>query len=161
MKTTETNMRLIPCDFANPTHRQALATLINVYIADDMGGGTPLSEAEQQALVEGLSCHPKAIVLLAECEGVYAGLLTAFENFSTFTARPMINIHDVIVCSEYRGRGVGRLLLDGLIREAALRKASRLSLEVRRDNLVAQGLYKDLGFGETSPGMYYWRRYME
>ncbi|MDR1919618.1 MAG: GNAT family N-acetyltransferase [Tannerellaceae bacterium] len=148
-------------DYSRPEHRQAVASLIDAYIKDEMGGGTPLSASEQIRLTEGLAQHPTAIVLLAEVEGVYAGLLVAFENFSTFTVRPMVNIHDVIVLPEYRGQGVGRQLLNGIIDEAAKRGASRLTLEVRKDNLVAQRLYQSLGFEETSPSMYYWRKYLE
>jgi ribosomal protein S18 acetylase RimI-like enzyme len=86
------------------------------------------------------------------------GLLVGFENFSTFTVRPMINIHDVIVHPACRGRGIGRMLMNALIAEATKRGCSRISLEVRHDNAPAQHLYASLGFDETNPGMYYWRK---
>lgn len=158
MATTETT--IVPCDYSDPEHREAIASLINAYIADEMGGGTPLSEQEQTCLVESLKNHPKAIVLLAKTQGVFTGLLTAFENFSTFTVRPMINIHDVIVLKAYRKNGIGRCLMNALIREAEQRNCSRVTLEVRSDNLKAQNLYLDLGFQETEPGMFYWRKYL-
>jgi ribosomal protein S18 acetylase RimI-like enzyme len=152
--------RIVSWDCSDPSHRQAVAALIDAYIKDEMGGGAPLSEADRVRLVDGLGRHPAAIVLLAEAEGAYAGLVVAFENFSTFTARPMVNIHDVFVLPGFRGRGIGRLLLNGIIAGAERRGASRMTLEVRRDNVVAQELYRSLGFGETSPGMYYWRKYL-
>lgn len=158
METLKTDFSLTLCDFSCAEHRQAVATLINVYIQDEMGGGEPLGAADQVRLAEGLGKHPAAVVLLAAGNGEYAGLLVAFENFSTFTARPMVNIHDVIVRPEYRGRGIGRLLMKGIIDEAARRGAARVTLEVRKDNLAAQHLYRSLGFEETSPGMYYWRK---
>ncbi|MDR1645032.1 MAG: GNAT family N-acetyltransferase [Tannerellaceae bacterium] len=156
----ETIVRIIPWDYSDESHRQAVVTLIEAYINDEMGGGNPLSEEGRARLTEGLGCHPGAIVLLAIVGGTYAGLLVAFENFSTFTARPMVNIHDVVVLPSYRGRGIGRRLLDGIIDEAGRRGASRLTLEVRKDNVVAQKLYRSLGFEETDPGMYYWRKYL-
>jgi ribosomal protein S18 acetylase RimI-like enzyme len=156
-----TAIDITACDYSDPLHRQAVTAMINVYINDAMGGGVPLTEAEQASLIEGLSARPSAIVLLAATNGEYVGLLVAFENFSTFTARPMVNIHDVIVRPGYRGLGVGRLLLDGIIAEAASRHASRVTLEVRKDNHVAQNLYRSLGFEATSPDMYYWRKYLE
>ncbi|MDR2389474.1 MAG: GNAT family N-acetyltransferase [Tannerellaceae bacterium] len=152
---------LFPCDFSCAEHRKALAALINVYIADEMGGGEPLEASEELRLAQGLEQHPSAVVLLAGVHGKYVGLLVAFENFSTFSVRPMINIHDVIVRPEYRGRGVGRLLMNGMIQEARRRGAARITLEVRKDNLAAQHLYQSLGFEETSPGMYYWRKSLE
>jgi len=152
--------RIIPCDYSDPEHRKAIIALISAYIQDEMGGSFPLSEQEQTDLVEGLKNHPKTLVLLAETQGIFTGLLTAFENFSTFTARPMMNIHDVMVLKEYRKKGIGRSLMNALIEEAEKRNCSRITLEVRKDNLPAQNLYQDLGFQDTEPSMFYWRKYL-
>jgi GNAT superfamily N-acetyltransferase len=149
------------CDYSNPAHPEAVISLINEYINDEMGGGNPLSQKEQQRMIEGLSNHPKSIVLLAQGADMFVGLLTAFENFSTFTANPMLNIHDVIVLKEYRGRGIGRKLMNAIISEAEKRKCSRVTLEVRKDNIKAQNLYKSLGFEEAEHGMFYWRKYLK
>jgi ribosomal protein S18 acetylase RimI-like enzyme len=135
--------------------------MINAYIGDEMGGGNLLSLGEQQRMIEGLCNHPKSIVLLAQDAGVFAGLLTAFENFSTFTAMPMINIHDVFVFKEHRGKGIGRKLMNAVIDEAKKRKCSRVTLEVRKDNINAQNLYRSLGFEEAEQGMFYWRKYLK
>jgi ribosomal protein S18 acetylase RimI-like enzyme len=152
---------IIICDYSNSAHRQAVASMINAYIGDGMGGGNLLSLEEQQRMIEGLRNHPKSIVLLAQDAGVFAGLLTAFENFSTFTAKPMINIHDVFVLREHRGRGIGRKLMNAIIDEAKRRQCSRVTLEVRKDNLNAQNLYQSLGFEEAGQGMFYWRKYLK
>ncbi|WP_353123716.1 GNAT family N-acetyltransferase, partial [Dysgonomonas capnocytophagoides] len=82
----------------------------------------------------------------------------AFQNFSTFTVSPMINIHDLIVLPAYRGKDIGCLLLKEIINIANDKKCSRITLEVRNDNLVAQNLYKKIGFAEAEPSMYYWRK---
>jgi ribosomal protein S18 acetylase RimI-like enzyme len=148
------------CDYSDPAHLQAVALLVNAYIADDMGGGALLPEEEQARLTGALHDHPKSIVLLARAGEVFAGLLVAFENFSTFTARPMINIHDVIVLQAYRGKGIGRQLMNAIIDEARKRTCSRVTLEVRQDNGVAQRLYESLGFKEPEEGMLYWRKYL-
>lgn len=158
MQRSET--KTIFCDYSNPAHRQALSDLINVYIADEMGGGNPLSAEEAARLVKGLEMHPKSVVILAETAGIFCGLLVAFENFSTFTVYPMINIHDVIVRKEYRGHGVGRKLMNAVIEEAGKRECSRITLEVRNDNETAQNLYRSLGFKETDPVHFYWRKYL-
>jgi ribosomal protein S18 acetylase RimI-like enzyme len=158
-------IEIIPANFCETEHREAVASLINAYIADDMGGGKPLSKIGQLMLLEGLGNHPKAVVLLAQLSSAdggraFVGLLVAFENFSTFTARPMLNIHDVIVLPEYRGQGIGKRLMTALIEEAENRHCSRITLEVREDNPKAQGLYKSLGFESPSPSMFYWRKYL-
>jgi ribosomal protein S18 acetylase RimI-like enzyme len=131
---------------------------MNAYIADRMGGGEPLTPIKQLHLADALNNHPTAFVLLANVDGVYAGMLVAFENFSTFTVKPMINIHDVIVLREYRNMGVGRRLMEVIIAEGEKRGCSRITLEVRHDNATAQSLYKSVGFADTKPPMYYWRK---
>ena len=57
-----------------------------------------------------------------------------------------IDIHNVAVHSEFRRRGIGRLLLDKVILEARRRGSTRVTLEVRRSNVVAQRLYESIGF---------------
>ncbi|EGK03237.1 MULTISPECIES: GNAT family N-acetyltransferase [Dysgonomonas] len=152
------NINIIRCDYTNTDHLNALGDLMNAYIADNMGGGETLSKLKQLKLVDGLNQHPTSIVLLAMWEDVFCGLLVAFENFSTFTVSPMINIHDLIVLPTYRGKDIGSLLMKEIIEIAYGKKCSRITLEVRTDNLVAQSLYKKMGFVETEPSMYYWRK---
>ena len=153
------NIEIKECDYTDADHLNALVDLMNVYIADDMGGGKPLDKTKQLRLVDGLIRHPSSIVLLARLDEVFCGLLVAFENFSTFTVSPMINIHDLIVMPAYRGKGIGRLLLEEIIKIGESKKCSRITLEVRNDNFVAQNLYQSIGFAEVEPSMYYWRKY--
>ena len=51
--------------------------------------------------------------------------------------------------TEWRGQGVGELLLVTLLREAQRRKAIFATLEVRVTNSVAQNLYRKYGFTEV------------
>ena len=51
--------------------------------------------------------------------------------------------------TEWRGQGVGELLLVTLLREAQRRKAIFATLEVRVNNAVAQNLYRKYGFTEV------------
>ncbi|MDR1581926.1 MAG: GNAT family N-acetyltransferase [Prevotellaceae bacterium] len=152
---------IVVCDYSNQAHLKAVISLINANINDEMGGGTPLSSEKQQQMVDGLANHPKAIVLLAQDTDNFVGVLVAFENYSTFTAQPMINIHDIFVLKKYRGNGIGRRLMNRIVDEAEKRKCSRLTLEVRKDNVKAQNLYQSLGFEEVNPKMFYWRKPLE
>ncbi|MDR1809355.1 MAG: GNAT family N-acetyltransferase [Prevotella sp.] len=153
-----TNISVCPCNYSDPDQLTAIGTLMNAYIADRMGGGEPLTPIKQLRLVDALNNHPTAVVLLANVDGVYAGMLVAFENFSTFTVRPMLNIHDVIVLREYRNMGVGRRLMEAIVAEGEKRRCSRITLEVRHDNAAAQKLYRSFGFGDVEPPMLYWRK---
>lgn len=50
------------------------------------------------------------------------------------------------VLPEYRGKGIGRQLLQACISKAATKGITRIELEVRADNERAIALYKALGF---------------
>ena len=65
-------------------------------------------------------------------------------------------ITNVAVKQNWQGLGLGRELMQALIKEARKQKAQSISLEVRASNLVAQNLYTSLGFQEVGirPGYY-------
>ena len=80
------------------------------------------------------------------------GLAICFPGFSTFHAQPLLNVHDLTVCTSHRGRGIGTALLGALEQEALSRGCCRLTLEVRSDNQAARGLYRKRGFGAGRVG---------
>ncbi len=155
---TTVEFDIVECDFCDHNHLLAIGYLLNAYISDDMGGGTSLTELQQLRVVNRLDNHPMAVVLLALSDRQPIGMLIGFENFSTFTVKPMINIHDLIVLPAFRKRGAGRLLMEKVIDIARQRGCSRVTLEVRHDNVSAQSLYGGLGFQEADPPMLYWRK---
>lgn len=146
------------CDFSNPDHLNAVAELINHYMADPMGGATPLNKIRQLRLIDGLANHPTAEVLLAITEQKVVGLATCFVNFSTFNVASYLYIHDIVVLDEYRGKGYGKALMEKLIESAQEREFCKVTLEVRDDNAVAQSMYKELGFADCEPKMHFWTK---
>ena len=56
------------------------------------------------------------------------------------------HVTNVGVVPEYRGEGVGELLMRSLMAAAKSRGAKKMTLEVRKSNYVAQNLYSKLGF---------------
>jgi [ribosomal protein S18]-alanine N-acetyltransferase len=61
-----------------------------------------------------------------------------------------IDVHNLAVHSEFRRRGIGRLLLQQVVIEARCRSSNRVTLEVRQSNVAAQKLYESLGFTTTA-----------
>ena len=57
-----------------------------------------------------------------------------------------VHVTAIAVAPEYRGRGIGELVLNGLVDQAIALNADMLTLEVRVSNLVAQQLYLKYGF---------------
>jgi ribosomal protein S18 acetylase RimI-like enzyme len=150
------------CDFTNEADCQALITLMNHYMADKMGGSLPFyTNNKALAMVEGLRKHPSKIILLAKLGDDYAGLVNCFVNFGTFAAKPFINIHDIVVIDKFRGKGIGRRLMEAAIRRANELDCCKITLEVRTDNMPAKKLYSDLGFAECDPAMHFWTKYFD
>ena len=143
------------CDFGNEYHCTMIAELINQYIEDPMGGGKPLGKLQQLRMVDGLANHQSCLVLFATIEETIVGMATCFINFSTFKAKPYINIHDILIDKDFRGNGFGKKLLEQIVLIAKERKYCKITLEVREDNQIAQNLYTELGFKDTEPKMHF------
>ncbi|MEH6942361.1 ribosomal protein S18-alanine N-acetyltransferase [Bacillus sp. JJ722] len=56
------------------------------------------------------------------------------------------HITNIAVLPQYRGRGLGEALLNKMIDKCREVHIERMTLEVRVSNIVAQSLYKKLGF---------------
>jgi len=152
-------IKIIKCDFNNPAHCQAEKDLMREYMTDKMGGQKPLDKEGNQSLIEGLKKQSNALVLLAIYKDEYVGLTNSFVNFATFTVHNFLNIHDVIVKKSHRGMGIGKKLLEENIRIASEElNCSKITLEVREDNVIAQILYQRLGFKHCEPKMYFWTK---
>jgi len=133
-------------DFADPSDGEAIVALLDSYASDPVGGGRPLDPDVRARLVPGLRSHPTALVLLAFRGARPVGIATCFFGFSTFSARPLLNVHDLAVVPECRGGGVGRRLLEAAEARARARGCCKLTLEVQDDNRRARGLYASFGF---------------
>ena len=133
-------------DFGNKEHGEALVHLLNAYAEDPMGGAEPLSDGVRASLVDGLSRVPGAVALLAYLDGQAVGVTTAFAGFSTFAAKPLLNIHDIAVLPEFRGQGVAQALMAGLEQIARERGCCKMTLEVLSNNHRAQQAYRRFGF---------------
>lgn len=59
------------------------------------------------------------------------------------------HITNIAVHPDYRGNGIGSLLLEGLIDIARKEQILSMTLEVRKSNLVAQALYRKYGFKDS------------
>ena len=74
------------------------------------------------------------------------GLINTFEAYSTFKAKPLLNVHDVAVLAAHRGRGVGQALLAACEALARERGCCKLTLEVLSGNRRALRSYESFGF---------------
>jgi ribosomal protein S18 acetylase RimI-like enzyme len=137
---------ILIADYSDEFHASAIVNLMDAYAMDKMGGGEALPEVVKQVLVSEMAKVPNAFTVLALVDGKPAGLINCFMGFSTFKAKPLINIHDIVVISDYRGMQLSQLMLDKVEEVARARNCCKLTLEVLQGNVIAQNSYVKFGF---------------
>lgn len=137
-------------DYLDPTDRLALLAVLDMYARDPMGGGEPLAGEVKARLCDDLAQVPGAISWLAWLDQQPVGLLNAMPGYSTFKARPLMNVHDIAVDPAQRGQGIGQALLKVLEEHAQQLGCCKLTLEVLSGNSVAQQSYVRFGFEQYS-----------
>jgi ribosomal protein S18 acetylase RimI-like enzyme len=140
------NVRIRLADLADARDAESIVTLLNAYAIEPVGGGKPLTRDVRERLVPALRAIPRALVLLAFAGDAAVGITVCFVGFSTFQARPLLNIHDLAVLPEYRRKGVARALLQAAEDSARSQGCCRLTLEVLEANSGARALYHRFGF---------------
>lgn len=91
----------------------------------------------------------RACLLVAENESKVVGMCSGQLVISTAEGGPALLVEDVVVDVSFRGRGVGRMLIEVLKEWAATNNASRLQLLADRNNTPALEFYRRLGWKTT------------
>ena len=134
-------------DLADPAQASALVEILDAYAREPNGQSAPIPLEARANLAAGLRAHPAAFVLLAWDAGRAVGAAVCFVGFSTFAGRPLVNLHDLAVLPDQRGRGIGSQLLAEVERRARALGACKVTLEVHDTNQGAKRLYAEIGFG--------------
>lgn len=111
-----------------------------------------LEEALAHSSAEALAAHlapdaePRVEAFLAETEtGEPAGFALCYRHYSTFRTGWGLYLEDLYVRPDFRGQGVGLLLLRAVARLAVARGAARLEWQVLDWNDLANTFYDQLG----------------
>lgn len=152
---SQQQINIIRVDYGNLQHGSDLVLLLDSYARDPMGGGEPLSQFVKDNLVAELSKRDFGLSLIAYIDNQPAGLLNAFEGFSTFACKPLFNVHDIVVLETFRGLQLSQLLLQELENIALNKGCCKITLEVLEGNAIAQRAYQKSGFAgyELDPQM--------
>lgn len=144
---------IFEADLSNSFHAESTIDLLNHYSKDEMGGGQELAQFVRENLVEELKRRKAVRVIFAFDGEKPVGLAILMEGFSTFACMPLLNVHDLVVLSEYRGKGISKQLLSKAEQIAKQLGCCKLTLEVLEGNKVAQAAYRASGFEgyELSP----------
>ncbi len=119
--------------------RMTLQDVPQVYALEKATFADPWSE---QSFADEMEKNKCARYLVAEENGevvAYAGAWLIFEEG---------HITNIAVKESARGRGIGGAVTAALMQYAANMGVQYMTLEVRKSNLRAQGMYKKLGFIE-------------
>ena len=133
-------------NYLDPADRLALLCMLDMYARDPMGGGEPLAHDVKARLCDDLALVPGAVSWLAWLDQTPVGLLNAIPGYSTFKAKPLMNVHDIAVDPAERGKGIGQALLKALEEHAQQLGCCKLTLEVLSGNSVAKQSYARFGF---------------
>ncbi|WP_159517611.1 GNAT family N-acetyltransferase [Sunxiuqinia indica] len=152
------NLSFVIVDLSKELHQKQLIRLLDSYMRDEMGNNAPMPEELAPKILDGLKNYSGYLGFFALIDGEFVALANCNQNFSTFKAKPLINIHDFVVHPDCRGKGVGKFLLDAIADYGKDNGFCRVNLEVRHDNEKAQRLYQKVGFNECQPPMYFLER---
>lgn len=101
------------------------------------------TEADMNAALFGET--PRVFGDIAEWDGVPAGQALWFYSFSTFSGRHGIYLEDLYVSPAYRGRGIGKALLQRLAKRCVDEGLRRLTWEVLDWNAPSIAFYHSIG----------------
>lgn len=157
------NLIIEIADYQDTTDAAAIVELMSQYSRDEMGGGEEITDTVKNNLVPALAKVPGAFTVLAKVNDHAVGLINCFMGFSTFKAKPLINIHDVVVSLDYRGLRISQQMLAKVEQVALQRGCCKLTLEVLEGNSIAQQAYVNFGFAgyELDPslgGAFFWQK---
>jgi GNAT superfamily N-acetyltransferase len=139
-------IRIVEPDLSLPAHQEAVLAMVDAYSRDAMGDGKPLDPEVRTQLIPGLMRHPTTLIFLALDGDHPVGAAACFIGFSSFAAKPLINIHDFVVVPTSRGKGIGRRLLEAVEAKARELGCCKLTLEVMDKNHQAVRMYQTAGF---------------
>lgn len=147
------NTEISATDLTSERDAAVCLALIDAYARDPMGGSAPLRADVRARLVPDLReriARGAAVVLIARRGGAAIGIAVCFVGYSTFHARPLLNLHDLAVMPEARGTGLGQALLAAVAAQARALGCCKVTLEVREDNARARRVYEHVGFADYS-----------
>ena len=116
MSTKSAYQEIVKVDYTDTQQSTDLCNLLNSYAMDPKGGGDPINSTTLLSLPSQLRNFGHATSFIVYIDTDYgrqqpAALANCILSFSTFAAMPILNIHDVFVHADFRGRGLSQALL--------------------------------------------------
>ena len=134
---------------AQPEDLDALVSLLEELFAieADFAVDTERQRKGLALMLDG--CLKHRCVKVAEMDGQVVGMGTAQTLISTAEGGPVALIEDMVVRSDYRGKGIGRQLMASIEAWALKHDITRLQLLADRTNFSALDFYDKIGWHPT------------
>ncbi len=139
-------MEIRQVDLMQDKDATAVLNLMQAYAKDPMGGGAALPEYTQENLISALKQQITYKAFIVWDNNKPIALANCFDGFSSFAAKPLINIHDFVVLDGYRGQGIGQRLMIHVCDFAKDKGYCKVTLEVLKGNVPAKTVYEKSGF---------------
>ncbi len=125
--------------------RRDLETILAIYAEIDGGQSLDLCDAER--IFERMKLYPDYSIYIAELDGEVVGAfeLLIMDNLAHMGA-PSGVIEDVVVCSERRGQGIGKAMMQYAVEQCKRAGCYKLALSSNLERESAHKFYKSLGF---------------
>lgn len=101
-----------------------------------------VTNTEEAMNRDGFGENPVFSLLVAEMEEQVVGMAIYFIKYSTWKGKG-VYLDDIVVNEKFRGQGIGKLLLDEVIRDCKSMGAKQLHWQVLDWNEPAIGFYKN------------------
>ena len=155
---------IVRADLSDDRSANDVLEMLDHYASHPMGQGRPFENEVRERLIPGLQEHPTTLALLAYRDATPVGIALCFRGFSSFKAKPLLNIHDFAIHESARGQGVGRKLMEAVFDIAREMDCCRVTLEVAIANEPAKQLYLKCGFEPGKPestAQWFWTKHLD
>jgi GNAT superfamily N-acetyltransferase len=144
--------RIMQIERATTDHLDQLAPLFDQY---RIFYAQPADLAAARDYLRARLERGESVVFLALDAGIAAGFTQLYPGFSSVALAPVWTLNDLFVAQGHRRRGVARELMNAAAQHARQTGAIRVELETQADNAVAQTLYAELGYAESTGFRHY------
>ena len=123
-----------------------------IHLRQAKAGDIPaILEIEQECFQEDSFSREQFVYLICRSKGTFYVVVEqerviAYVSLLFHAGTRYLRIYSIAVHPDYRGRGLGQVLMDQTIQTAGECKAAKITLEVKVTNTSAIGLYMKNGF---------------
>jgi GNAT superfamily N-acetyltransferase len=114
-------------------------------LADFEALARPDADAKSRLKLDICGDQPRIKAYLIESNDTYCGYVITFHSYSSFLAKPTLYLEDIYIQPNYRGKGIGKNIMNMLADYALQQGCGRMEWVVLDWNTSAQEFYHGLG----------------